>query len=246
MANYLNTRFNLTFVQDTIKLAFVAPLNETIYINSNLFYIAACPISVDYVDLGEFDAGITTVNWSLCNTIGGGDRTTWIAAVLASIVVPNNAPTSLASPAATNSVVGYNGTTHQFTDLGNAPQQRFYAYATVGTVLGGGYPGNKVTYNVVVDDPISMYNVATNSATAPQAGFYIFGGTIYGGGANYIYLAVNGNTNDKIWGGGATGACNVTGGLWLNANDVVTVHSYGTANTTPFQRLNSFWGKRIV
>ena len=248
MSNYLNTAFAITFVGDSLKIVFAAPVSETIYINSNLFYIQLCSINSTAVDLGEYNAGITTVNYQLATAPNPAalTRVQWVAAVLALITVPNNAPTTLAASSQTDSVVGYNNTTKQFTDLGNAPQERFYVYATVGTVLGGGYPGNKVAYNVVVDDPLAMYNAGTNSAVIPLTGFYIFGATIYSGGANYIYLAVNGNTNDKMWGSGATGACNVAGGLWLNAGDLVTVHSYGTANTTPFQRLNSFWGKRVV
>lgn len=249
MANYLNTRFNLTFVQDTIKLAFVAPLNETIYINSNLFYIAACPISVDYVDLGEFDAGITTVNWSLCNTIGGGDRTTWIAAVLASIVVPNNAPTSLAASALTDSVVGYNGTTHQFTDLGNAPQHRFYVYSTVAQAVAAA--GTTILYNTIVADPMSGYNAATGIYTVPYAGNWSFGFTGSTNNTNAGAICINGAnqvTNGISWATWAPGwgiGNAVT--YYCNAGDTVRMVFYVTAATlSNAGKLNNFWGKRVV
>lgn len=246
--NYTNNRFNLTYSGGFFKIEFVAPLSETFYFNRELLNIRLSPLSVNHVDLGQFDWGILTVNWALCNTIGGGDRVSWVTAVIASITVPNFGPTALAASAQTDSIVGYNNTTKEFTDLGNAPRQRFEVYSTVNTALPATFPGAKLQFNVVVDDPLSMFNTTTNLVTIQQTGYYIFGGSVYSTSSGYIYIGVNGSSNDRMWSSGNTPASHVTGGMWLTAGDTVGLYSYGVvvAITSIFRRLNGFWGKRIV
>lgn len=207
-------------------------------------------MSVDHVDLGQFDWGILTVNWSLCNTIGGGDRVTWIAAVIASITVPNFGPASLAAPSLTNSVVGYNGTTHEFTDLGNAPQHRFYVYSTIGQFVAAG--GTTVLYNTIISDPMSGYNPATGIYTVPYAGSWIFGVNHATIALTVSAICLNGTSvvNDAItWGtcpaGVLVGAH--SGCYYCNAGDTVRVISYvQNTNLNSSGKLNNFWGKRIV
>lgn len=206
-------------------------------------------MSVNHVDLGQFDWGILTVNWSLCNTIGGGDRVTWIAAVIASITVPNFGPASLAAPSLTDSVVGYNGTTHEFTDLGNVAQQRFYVYSTVAQAIAAA--GTTVLYNTIVADPYGGYNPATGIFTVAFAGNWSFGFTgstnnttaaaICLNGANQVTNGISWATWAPGWGVGNA----VT--YYCNAGDTVRIVMYVTnSNMSPSAKLNNFWGKRIV
>jgi len=252
MANYLNTAFAITFVGDSLKIVFAAPLNETIYINSNLFYIQLCSINSTAVDLGEYDAGITTVNYQLATAPNPAalTRVQWIAAVLALITVPNNAPTTLATSALTDSVVGYNNTTKQFTDLGNAPQHRFYVYSTIAQFVAAG--GTTVLYNTIIADPMSGYNPATGIYTIPYAGNWSFGADHATTVLTVFAICLNGTSvvNDAIcWGtcaaGGVVAAASVC--YYCNVGDTVRVISYvQNSNLNISGKLNNFWGKRIV
>ncbi len=255
-SNYTNTAYAITYSGGFFKITFAAPLSESFYFNRELLNIRVSPLGAVYVDLGQFDWGILTVNYQLATAptpifaVGPPivyiTRDQWIAALLALITTPNVAPTTLAASALTNSLVGYNATTDQWTDLGASQQHRFYVYMTVNQAVN--IAGTTILYNTISEDPMSGYNAATGIYTVPYAGTWIFGIQTQTVANSASALCLNGTntslakaySNNNIFG-------NSSVAFYCNVGDTLRVVNYGaTTILASLGELLHFWGKRIV
>ena len=244
--NYTNTAFAITFTGQSLKIAFASPLNEIIYINKSLFYIALCPSNSNWVDLGEFSQGIVTVDYALCTAPIAGTRDLWIAAVLALISTPFVGPTSLAASSATDLWVGFNNTTKQFTDEGDRTRWciRVSKSSAQALTTAAGYQA--ILFNVIVEDPLSQYNAATGIATITNACRYIIGSDcVTNTGTNFIEVAVDTGSGFVRVGAGAGGnnLANVVASLFLPAGARVRIGLQPAFNTTMLiiTGSNNFW-----
>lgn len=173
-SNFTNTAFSVTYTGTFFKVTFAAPISQTYFLNRELYNVKYSDLGANYVDLGEFDWGILTVNYALCTSPVAGSRDAWIDAVNALITYPNIGPTTLATGNyLTDTYIGYNKTTKQFTDLGTrvyfkATKSNSQTFTPIGTLV----PTTIVLYNVVVADTANGYNAATGRYTVPQDGDY--------------------------------------------------------------------------
>lgn len=127
---------------------------------------------------------------------------------------------------------------------------KFHAYKTADQITAGG-SYEQVTFPSEEYDTGS--NFASNAFTAPVAGKYIFGVSIYCGTAarilqNAIYK--NGTQVKRMGGSGGTrngDIFNSTVTLNLAANDVITVYCYtdGVTTLTGAQTIAYFWGELL-
>lgn len=124
---------------------------------------------------------------------------------------------------------------------------KFHAYKTADqTTTGGSY--EQITFPSEEYDTGS--NFASNAFTAPVAGKYIFGCSLYCGTAARIAniaLYKNGSQIKRIAGNGGTRAGDIMSGsvtVSLAANDVMTIYSYtdGALAYTGAQTIAYFWG----
>ena len=148
--NYTNTVFAITFSGQTLKITFASPVSEIIYINKSLFYITECPSNPNWVDLGEFSQGITTVDYTLCTAPIAGTRDLWVAAVLA--LITGGGPTPVDKSQWGVRVLTENA-------------------ATVFT----GLSFQTVIYEIVEQDPSNQYDPMTGYIRVANAGNYTFG-----------------------------------------------------------------------
>ena len=127
---------------------------------------------------------------------------------------------------------------------------KFHAYKTADqTTTGGGY--EQVTYGSEEYDTANAF--ASNAFTAPSAGKYIFGVSVYCGTAARILqtaLYKNGTQVKRMGGSGGTrigDIFNATVTLSLAANDVITVYCYtdGATTLTGAQTISYFWGELL-
>jgi hypothetical protein len=252
-SNFLNTAFTITQNGIFLKITFAAPISLSFQLNEKLFNIKYSELGANYVDLGEFDWGILTVNYALCTSPVAGSRQAWIDAVVALITTAggSNIINSLAASSQTDVVVGWNSTTRQLTNLGNAPRERFYVYQSGAQAVAQPSPGTRILFNVVLDDPLSMYSAATGLATIPETGYYIFGMSlqISAPGA-FAYITRNGATaTDGYSWTGFNQVPTTSFGFWCTAGDTIGVMAYGSSGarvTSPLGQILNFWGKRIV
>lgn len=257
-SNHTNTAYTITYSGGFFKITFNAPLSESFYFNRELLNIRVSPLGSVYVDLGQFDWGILTVNYQLATAptpifaVGPPivyiTRDQWIAAVIALITTPNVAPTALAAPAITDSLVGYNATTDQWTDLGNIQQQRFRVYSTINQAFV--VAGTTAIFNVIVSDPLSIYNAATGIVTIPAGagGTWIFGMCFQTAIASYGMICVNGTTTTqgKVWSVN-NGVGSASTELILAAGDTVRCILYSNnGNMSVVGEICNFWGKRVI
>jgi hypothetical protein len=171
-SNFLNTAFAIVQNGTFLKITFAAPISQSFQLNEKLFNIKYSDLGANFVDLGEFDWGILTVNYALCTAPVAGSRQAWIDAVIALITNNGGGSSFINSLGAgnylTDTYVGYNKTTKQLTDLGT----RVYFYATkTSAQVFNGTPSN-VLFNVVNSDTASGYNAGTGLYTISQAGDY--------------------------------------------------------------------------
>lgn len=124
---------------------------------------------------------------------------------------------------------------------------KFHAYKTADqTTAGGSY--EQITFPSEEYDTGS--NFASNAFTAPVAGKYIFGCSLYCGTASRIAniaLYKNGSQIKRIAGNGGTRSGDIMCGsvtVSLAANDVMTIYSYtdGALAYTGAQTIAYFWG----
>ena len=124
---------------------------------------------------------------------------------------------------------------------------KFHAYKTADqTTAGGSY--EQITFPSEEFDTGS--NFASNAFTAPVAGKYIFGCSLYCGTASRIAniaLYKNGSQIKRIAGNGGTRSGDIMSGsvtVSLAANDVMTIYSYtdGALAYTGAQTIAYFWG----
>lgn len=244
--NFTTLAFGVTFSGSFVKVNFPS-IPRAFYFNVKLFNIRVSPLGDNFVDLGEFDWGILTVNYLLCTSPVNVVRTAWMQAVLDLITIPNFAPTTLAAASATDSVVGYNNTTKQFTDLGNVANHKFYVYNTVAQAVAAG--GTTVLYNTILEDPVSGYNAATGLYTiqAGGAGPWIFGMSGSCVAAQVAIICLNGATAATHARAAtvmaATGSCSA--GFTCAVGDTIRVLYYlNNTNLSVFGKNNNFWGKK--
>lgn len=251
-SNFLNTAFSIAQNGIFLKITFASPLSVSFQLNEKLFNIKYSDLGANFVDLGEFDWGILTVNYALCTSPAAGSRQAWIDAVIALITNGGVTPyvPSLVTSAQSNSVVGFNSATNQFTDLGPAAQQRLLVNKnSAQTFPTGAGSATACLFNVVVDDPLSGYNAATGTYTTPNSqGYYIMGfNLVYAGSsATSAYLQVNGTQVDLCI--SATGPLWGSFGSWLLPNSTIRVMIYATGGGSSIStsQPNNFWVKRIV
>jgi hypothetical protein len=232
--NHTNTAFTIAQNGIFLKITFAAPLSVSYQLNEKLFNIKYSDLGANYVDLGEFDWGILTVNYALCTSPVAGSRQAWIDAVVA--LITNGSGSSyiptLGAGSATDHLVGYNTTTGQLTDLGTIQQQWVHVYSTVSVAVpNGAGAAAAVSYNVEVSDPLNLWN--TNTFTTPATGIYLFSYSYQAAGAFQVtlYLRVNGvQQNITI----PFGAVTASTTLSLTAGDTVQLVHYaaGAGDTT--------------
>jgi hypothetical protein len=133
---------------------------------------------------------------------------------------------------------------------GKSSMVKFHAYKTADqTTTGGGY--EQVTYGSEEYDTANAF--ASNAFTAPSAGKYIFGVSVYCGTAARILqtaLYKNGTQVKRMGGSGGTRSGDIFNGtvtLSLAANDVITVYCYtdGATTLTGAQTISYFWGQLL-
>lgn len=127
---------------------------------------------------------------------------------------------------------------------------KFHAYKTADqTTTGGGY--EQITFGTEEYDTGNHF--ATNAFTAPVAGKYIFGSSLYcATGSRIANLALykNGTQIKRLAGNGGTRAGDImTGSVTVNlaANDVITIYSYtdGALNYSGAASIAYFWGQLL-
>lgn len=171
--NTTNTAFSITYANGFYKLAFAAPISASIYLNAFVLYLSECPTNSNWVDIGQNDLGMVTVDWTLCTSPVAANRAAWILAVFnlsTSAIITGSLATG---NYLTDTYVGYNQTTKQLTNLGT----RVYFKATKANVqnfgaIAGLVPSTIVLYNVVIADTANGYNAATGRYTISQDGDY--------------------------------------------------------------------------
>lgn len=128
---------------------------------------------------------------------------------------------------------------------------KFHAYKTADqTTTGGSY--EQVTFPSEEYDTGS--NFASNAFTAPVAGKYIFGASLYCATASRIMnvaLYKNGTQIKRLAASGGTLGGDMMGGtvtMSLAANDVITIYSYTDSATTltGAQTIAYFWGALLA
>jgi hypothetical protein len=191
-SNFLNTAFSIAQNGIFLRVTFAAPISQSFQLNEKLFNIKYSELGANFVDLGEFDWGILTVNYALCTSPVAGSRQAWIDAVVALITNGGGGSTVTltAGNYLTDTYVGYNAATQRLTNLGT----RVYFNATKTSAQAFNATPSNALFNVVNSDTASAYNAATGVYTIPQAADSTIS---YGGSCNttstYL-LTVNGST----------------------------------------------------
>jgi hypothetical protein len=187
--NFTNTAFAVTYTGTFFKIVFAAPISQTYFLNRELYNVKYSDLGANYVDLGEFDWGILTVNYALCTAPVAGSRNAWIDAVNALITNPSSTITLSAGNYLTDTYVGYNQGTQQLTDLGT--RVYFWAQKTnVQAITGPGTtPNQNILWNTIQSDTASAYNVGTGVYTIPQTGDYQIAAAL--GFANQVIFSLS-------------------------------------------------------
>lgn len=252
---FANTAFSITFVGTFFRITFAAPINQSYFLNRELYNVCYSGLGSNYVDLGEFDWGILTVNYTLCTSPVAGSRDAWIDAVNALITAPIPSASSLATGSVNDFTVGWNSTTRQFTSLGQTQLQRMRVTQSINQAVP--FPNQAaaaaILYNVVADDPVGMWNPATFTATIPQDGKWIlnFGGWWTGAQANITYFRINGvQVNWTLRFGTDPGGATGTVTRFLTAGTTVQVYQWcggaGDSTSNSPANLNFFEIMRVV
>lgn len=228
-SNFTNTPFAVTYSGTFFKIAFGAPLNQNFYFNRELYNVKYSDLGSNFVDLGEFDWGILTVNYTLATAPVAGSRALWIEAVNALITFPIPNVPSLATGALTDYTVGWNASTLKLTSLGQTQLQRLRV--TRSTAVAIPTVAAALPYNVINDDPLNSWNAATFTYTVPQTGVYILNQASVNAGASSSanYFTINGTQVNLVSTSVATNTITSTVVRLLSAGDTVQLFQYALA-----------------